>query len=304
MEGVFIGSEALAGTLSRHELRTRYRRVLPDVYAPKQTELTLRQRATAAWLWSRREGVISGAVASAFLGAKWVDDDALIELNWPNHRAPAGVLTRNDTLVDDEVTMVGVLPVTTPERTAFDLARRGGVWAAVSRLDALARATHVKAEDVARLAQRHPHVRGLRRVDRVLSLVDAGAESPRESWLRMMLIDNDYPRPTTQIPVLGEDGYPRYYLDMGWEDIKVAVEYDGEHHRNDQKVYRKDIGRLEYIASLGWIVVRVVKGDKRRDIWASSGSACSGTADSRAPPRHSRVGGGVGLVSTLKRRPR
>ena len=52
-EGVFLGTEALAsGALTRHQLRTVYRRVLPDVYAPAQGELTLRQRAAAAWLWS------------------------------------------------------------------------------------------------------------------------------------------------------------------------------------------------------------------------------------------------------------
>ncbi len=267
MEGVFIGSEALAGgALTRHELRAFHRRVLPDVYAPKRADLTLRQRATAAWLWSRREGVVSGVAASACLGAKWIDDDVVIELNWPNHRAPEGVLTRNDTLLDDEVSMVQALPVTTPERTALDLACRGSVGEAVSRLDALARATHFKVQDVQQLAQRHPHVRGLRRVDRVLDLVDAGAESPRESRLRMMLIDEGYRRPRTQIPVLGPDGYPRYYLDMGWDDVNVAVEYDGEHHRKDDTAYRKDIIRLEYIASVGWIVVRVVKGDQRDEI--------------------------------------
>lgn len=70
MAGVFLGSEALAsGALTRHELRTFYRRVLPDVYAPKRVELTLQQRATAAWLWSHREGVVSGLAASALLGA-------------------------------------------------------------------------------------------------------------------------------------------------------------------------------------------------------------------------------------------
>ena len=89
MEGVFRGSEALAlGALTRHELRTSYRRVLPDVYAPKRAELTLQQRAVAAWLWSGRRAVISGVTASALWGAKWVDDD-VVELNWPNHRAPA-----------------------------------------------------------------------------------------------------------------------------------------------------------------------------------------------------------------------
>lgn len=266
MEGAFRGSEALAlGSLTRHDLRTNFSRVLPDVYALKPAELTLQQRAAAAWLWSGRRAVVSGVTASGVWGAKWVDAE-VVELNWPNHRAPPGVLTRNDTVLDDEIAVVDGLPVTTVERTAFDLARRGAKTNAVARLDALARATHFKNEDVLDLSHRHPHVKGLRRVEEMLDFVDAGAESPKESWLRMMLIRNGYPRPATQIPVLGVDGYPRYYLDMGWEDIRVAVEYDGEHHREDQEAYRKDILRMEYLASVGWLVVRVVKGQYKEQI--------------------------------------
>ena len=53
---------------------------------------------------------------------------------------------------------------------------------------------------------------------------------------------------------------------MGWEDIMVAVEYDGEHHRKDTASYRKDVVRLEYIQSRGWIVVRVVAGNHPADV--------------------------------------
>ncbi len=264
---VFIGSEALdAGELTRHELRTFYRRLHPDVYAPKRAELTLEDRIAAAWLWSRRRGVVCGLAASALHGAKWVDTDVPIELVSPNHRAPAGVITCNATLSDDELINRGSMKMTTVERTAFDLARSGGVRQAVARLDALAAATHYKDEDVRELARRHPRLREIRRLDGVLDLVDAGAESPQESRVRLLLMDNGFPRPATQIPVPGPDGLPRYYLDMGWEDIMVAVEYDGEHHRKDTPSYRKDIVRLEYIQSLGWIVVRVVAGNRPREV--------------------------------------
>ena len=64
-------------------------------------------------------------------------------------------------------------------------------------------------------------------------LVDEGAQSPKETWLRLLLIEAGFPRPQTQIPVLAPDGYPRYYLDMGWPEFMVAVEYDGEQHRTD-----------------------------------------------------------------------
>ena len=57
-----------------------------------------------------------------------------------------------------------------------------------------------------------------------------------------------------------------FYLDMGWEDLMVAVEYDGEQHRTDRWQYTKDIRRSEELARLGWIIVRVVAGDRPPDI--------------------------------------
>ena len=249
VERIFVGSEALASDgLTRYELRRHYRRVLPDVYGPRRDPLSLSERTTAAWLWSKREGVVSGLAASAALGAKWVDADTAIELNLANNRAPTRVIACRDTLFDDEVASLKGMAVTTADRTAFDLARRGSVGQAVARLDALARATHFK---------------GLRRVDRVLDLGDAGAESPKETWLRLLLVDTGFPRPQTQIPVLGPDGYPLYYLDMRWEDIDLAVEYDGVQHA-DQIGY--DIVRNEYIASAAWTTIRVAAGHRRASI--------------------------------------
>lgn len=253
------------GEVSRSDLRRYFRWVMPNVYGPRRGALTLEDRVTAAWLWSQRGAVISGVAASAMLGAEWVDDDVPIELTWANNRPPKGVVTSRDTLLDDEVTFIGRMGITTAERTAFDLARRGPVGQAVARLDALARATHVKPEDVGVLATRHPHVSGLRQVDRVLDLVDAGAESPWETWLRLLLIDEGFPRPQTQISVQGLDGYPLYRLDMGWEDAMIAVEYDGDDHRKLSRV-RRDILRSEYLIRRGWIHIRVVAGQQRREI--------------------------------------
>ncbi len=265
--GVFIGSEALAsGVLTPYELRTHHARVLPDVYTPKRAQLLLRDRTEAAWLWSRRRGVIAGIAASALHDAKWVDDDVAVELIHPNCKPPVGVITREDTVPDDEIVTVARMRVTNAARTAFDLARRGPADTAIARLDALTRATDLKTTEVMQLAQRHRHVRGISRLPTVLDLVDPGAASPKETWLRLLLISEGFPRPQTQIPVLSPTGRPRYYLDMGWPEIKVAVEYDGEQHRIDGYQFRKDIERLEYIQNQGWINIRVVAGDRRADI--------------------------------------
>jgi hypothetical protein len=258
----FIGSEALAGgALSRHQLRTRYRAVLPNVYLSNDVQLSLELRIFAAWLWSGRTATIVGAAAAALHGSQGIPDDVPVELIHTNPRSPHGVLTRRYALLDGETQTMDGRAVTTPERTAFDIGRRGAVHSAVVRLDALARATGFKIDDVLRVARCHPRSPGLRRLETALELVDPGAQSPRESYLRLLLIDAGLPRPQTQIPVLGPDGIPVAYLDLGWEEYLVAVEYDGDHHRTDRRQYVKDIRRLEMLGRMGWIIVRVVAED-------------------------------------------
>jgi hypothetical protein len=54
---------------------------------------------------------------------------------------------------------------------------------------------------------------------------------------------------------------------MGWEDIKVAVEDEGEHHQLSRYHYVVDIRRHEKVAHrYGWIVVRVINEDHPRAV--------------------------------------
>jgi very-short-patch-repair endonuclease len=263
----FVGSEAIAaGLVTKYELRHKFSSVFPDVYLHPDLEPTLDRRIRAAWLWSHGEGVIAGLTASALHGANWVDDSLPIELVWPNARPAQGIRTYDYRLASDEFFEFDGMRVTTLKRTAFDIGRRRGRLEAVTRLDALGNASRFRVEDVAAVAARHRGARNVRRLAVALDLHDPGAESPKETWLRMLLIDEGIPRPQTQIPVLGPDGQPLYFLDMGWEDLKVAVEYDGEHHRTDGPSFAKDVIRLEYIASVGWVVIRVLAGHRRPDV--------------------------------------
>ncbi|MGO9925952.1 MAG: DUF559 domain-containing protein [Mycobacterium sp.] len=261
MAEVFIGS----GDVTRHELQRWYRPVYPGVYAPKRHNLSLRDRITGAWVWSGRRAVIAGIAASALHGAQWVDDEIPIELIWSSTRPPTGVVARDEALSDDEMTRVAGLPVTTPARTAYDLGRHLSRADSIARLDALMWATPFSAEDVLLLAKRHPGARGLRRLRGALALVDRGAASPKETWLRLLLIDAGLPTPTTQIPV-NENWRLVGVLDMGWERYKVAVEYDGDQHRTDRRRYVRDQQRLRKLERLGWIVVRVIAEDKPEDV--------------------------------------
>ncbi|OBH86957.1 hypothetical protein A5681_14455 [Mycobacterium scrofulaceum] len=266
MDDAFVGSEALRrGAMSRHRLRAEFRAVYPDVYLPAYATPSLRTRSVAAWLWSGRRGVIAGLAAAALHGAQWIDDDERIELIWRNPHPPAGVLTRDQRVEPDEVTRVCGLPVTSLARTAFDLARRPPVGEAVARLDALMRATPFSSEEVMLLAKRHAGARGLRTLRSALPLVDPGAASPKETWLRLLLIDSGLPAPRTQVPV--QQAWRLIaLLDMGWEEYMVAAEYDGDHHRANRRQYARDHDRLRKLDELGWVVIRVIAEDKPDDV--------------------------------------
>lgn len=265
---VFIGSEALtSGALTRYELTRYHRRLLPDVYVPRGHEPTLRDRTVAAWLWSRRRAVVAGVAASALHGAQWVDADTPIELVWANSRSPDGLIVRNDVLCPGEMTKVAGIPVTTITRTAFDLGRHLPHGEALARLDALARTGGFSAEAVDALAGRHVGARHIRSLRAVLPLVDGGAASPKETWLRLLLIGAGFPAPETQIPLSTGSGIPAV-LDMGWRDFKVCAEYDGDQHRTDRRRYVWDLKRSRFIAGMGWRRVLVVKEDHPDDVVA------------------------------------
>ncbi|MGK2881285.1 MAG: hypothetical protein ACSLE6_10975 [Mycobacterium sp.] len=264
----FRGGEAMAcGLLNRHQLRTRYRVIFPGVYLDRTVEVTLWHRTAAAWLWSRRRGVIAGLAASAMLGNEYVNADVDIELFWNNTFTPDGIVTRREVLADDETLIRRGIRVTTPERTGFDLARRGRLEPAVAQVDALMHATHVKPDDIACLAARHPRARGLRQLERVLELADPKAESLWETWLRLLLRRAKFPPVETQFEVF-DDGRFVARVDMAWPDILVAIEYDGDRHRTDRRQYVRDVKRLEDLQRLEWVVVRVLAGDTEADIIA------------------------------------
>jgi very-short-patch-repair endonuclease len=263
----FIGSEAVAtGALTKTQLYTRCRRLFSDVYIMRDIDIDAVVHAKAGWLWSRRRGVVAGFSAAALHGSRWVDDRQVVQLIHDNRRNPPGIQTHRDRIEDDEIVRLGGIPVTSPARTALDFGCWYPTMTAVAGIDALARAIDIEAADVELLARRYAGRRGIARARQAVDLFDSGAQSPKESWLRVLLIQAGLPRPRTQIPVRDEFGNPFAYLDMGWEDVKVAVEYDGEQHRSDRGQYRWDLRRLEMLQRLGWIIVRVVADDRPTEI--------------------------------------
>lgn len=304
MTDPFVGSAALAaGVLTPYELRSRYVALHKDVYAPKDAELTAVLRAKACWLRSRRRGVLAGFSASALHGAKWIDSTLPAAIIDTNRRTAPGIQTWEERIEDDEIALIGGMRVTTPARTALDLARRYKLGAAVAAVDALVQATEFKMADVELLVDRYRGRRGMKAARAALALVDGGAQSPRETWLRLLLIAAGFPPPQTQIPVPNEWGWAEAYLDMGWEDIKVAAEYEGDQHQTSRYRYVKDIRRLEKVERRrGWIVVRVVAEDHPTEVIRRMSEARAARGGSVARfPRVRGFEGGLASVTTLRK---
>ena len=148
---------------------------------------------------------------------------------------------------------------TTPARTAYDIGRRVEGDTGIIRIDALLTATGCTVEEVDEVAARYPGARGIRHLRQALALADGGAESPKETELRLLLVRDGLPRPITQIPV------GRRRVDMGWPQWRVGVEYDGEHHWTNPRDHANDIERLEFLASQQWTIVRVSAQQLRYD---------------------------------------
>lgn len=261
MQRAFIGAELLRDGLTRSQLRWRYRAVHPRIYVARGAPSSVELDAHAAWLWTDRRGIVAGRAAASLHGAKWIHPGTPIEMIAPRQRPRPGVVIRNERIDWDEICAIGELAVTTPARTALDLARHLDRDLAVRHLDALAAATGVTVEDVAPLVERYRGWRGMKRARIALDLMDRGAQSPQETWLRLVVIDAGYPRPRTQIRV--RDGRAEAFLDMGWDEPMIALDYDGEQHQADRPRFVHDIGRNELVERQGWLDIHVVKEHSR-----------------------------------------
>jgi very-short-patch-repair endonuclease len=258
MDWPFLGTEALAtGAVTRYQLTTQYDMVFRNVYVPHGQALTPVDKAVAAWLWSGRRATAAGLSAAALHGSLWIDSKLPAELNQPSQHTTNGILVHSDELADDEVCTANGVPSTTPARTAFDVGRRRGRTIAVIRLDALMQATTLKPMDVEMLIERHRGARGLVQLREAVNLSDAGAESPQETRTRLILTDAGLRPQRTQIEVFDNFGEFVARLDMGWDDWRVGVQYDGEQHWTDPKRRTRDIDQHAELDALGWRIVRV-----------------------------------------------
>ncbi|GAA4813295.1 DUF559 domain-containing protein [Actinomycetospora chlora] len=258
----FRGSLAVAAgevtwsRLRRHEFVA----LRPDTYVGADVPLDISVRVRGLAVWGGLDAVVAGPSAALGWGVDcpW-DADEIILTSWRRPGA-AGVRVRVDVLPPDEIGRQWRSRLTTPERTAIDLARRGTLPDAVAAVDALAHAWRFGPGELAAIVAAHPGARGLLRARRVVSLMDRRAESLPESRLRVGLVLRGVPPPVPQHPVRLPNGRAAR-LDLAWPEPgpgrrPVALEYDGPEHRSIVG-HGLDLEREAGLDELGWDVVRV-----------------------------------------------
>ncbi|WP_229076560.1 DUF559 domain-containing protein [Actinoplanes sp. DH11] len=271
----FRGSEAIrSGLLTRAQLRgARWRRLLPDVYLHRDVPLDHHVRCAAVALTLPPGAVIAGLSAAYLWGAELIHPDAPVSVATPRtrrvHRGSA-VVPHHTVLAPADRTTIPlpdptasrppvVVPVTTPERTAFDLGRRLRRGDALVALDAMSR-TGLDLAAVAGLARERRHWPRTAQLDEILRLTDPRAESPMETRMRLLFHDAGLPVPQPQYEVLDSRGRLIARVDLGWPAARVAAEYEGDHHR-DRDRYRRDIARVNALRLAGWSVLRFAADD-------------------------------------------
>jgi hypothetical protein len=250
-----VGTEAVAsGAITRGALRWNFTPVHPNVYLSKDARRDLYTYTVAAWLWTARQGIVAGRAAAALHGVEWIEDAAPIELIAKHGRRRPGVILRNERIGDDEVCEIAGLLVTSPARTALDIARRLPRDAAVAHIDAVARATGATIADVRALEDRYPGAQGIRAARIAVGLMDGGARSPRETSLRLMLIDAGLPRPRTSIPL--SDELWDTTVAMGWDGPMIGIDCEDDEPPTGFGAVQA-IACEELFQRLGWFHIRV-----------------------------------------------
>jgi hypothetical protein len=107
-----------------------------------------------------------------------------------------------------------------------------------------------------------PGSRRVRRARELVELADGRAESPPESWVRLILHDAGVPAPVLQHEVrVGARVVAR--LDMAWPEVKLYLEYDGREAHSTDAAFLRDRRRQNDLLALGWVCLRFTAEDLR-----------------------------------------
>ena len=231
--GPFTIGEAERAGLNRFQLRSRnWRRLGRGTYVWIGVHADPFAELAALHARLPEGSVFSGLTAARLHG--FAEDGSAIELTLPpdvSVHARASLALRSVVLDAGDVTSLGPVPVTTPLRTCFDLACGLPLVEAVAALDRALYLERVTLPELRECVARGRGVKGIAQARRVIDLVEPGVESPMESRLRMVLVLGGLPRPQVQVELHDAGGRFVGRPDLLYPRARLAIEYDGDNHR-------------------------------------------------------------------------
>ena len=258
---VFRGTGPLASNaVSAEQLRTAaWLHVHRGTYSDADIPLTHGLRCDAALLVIPNTAAIGGRSAAWLHGIELVKTWDPVEVIVPPDARFGPVrglrIRRTELPKDDVIRAPGRVAVTTPERTAWDIARFHKLEESVPLLDVMVAARLVTVKSLQARLSGNTVRWGRRRIATALDLIDRRAESPQESRVRVRLVLAGLPRPVSQHDVFDGSRFIAR-VDLAWPAQRVAVEYDGIWHADAAQLHR-DRRRLNSLIAAGWAVIHV-----------------------------------------------
>jgi hypothetical protein len=223
-------------------------------------------RAGAALLTAGPRAVVSGLTAAFLHGCRAVESPVthvLVPYGCETRSRDGLVVHRGRDFAEDAIELEGVrtLPL---DRVIADLLCTMPARDALALADEAMGLAHDSAEtfrkQIARRIERHDP-RGTVRAAGLLDLTSAGVDSPAESWIRLMIVEQGVPIPEVNWAIRDLDGQLLYRLDLAWPQLRVTLEYDGYAAHAGREA--QDRARRADLEARGWIVVVIRKEDLR-----------------------------------------
>ena len=101
--------------------------------------------------------------------------------------------------------------------------------------------------------------RGTGKLRAALERVRADTDSPRETELRLEIVDAGFPEPEVNRQIHDADGRFIGFGDLVYFEYKVLVEYEGDQHRTNSVQFGRDLTRQQELGDADWIHVRISK---------------------------------------------
>ncbi|MCL2783976.1 MAG: DUF559 domain-containing protein [Propionibacteriaceae bacterium] len=105
---------------------------------------------------------------------------------------------------------------------------------------------------------------GVKQVRSVVRWVRPGTDSLFETRTRLLLVQAGLPEPMVNLPVHCPTVGRTFHLDMGYEQERVGVEYDGAVHVGSRQQMEIDAKRRRILQDEGWLIITITSDQLRQ----------------------------------------